>query len=105
METADKKSALSPDEWLRIIEECKASDLPVTEYCAQTVVGVSHYYRWRHRLHGKSAQSKGSKGGLGHLPSCRLSPLKELPPPPPPHRPVWAVELELLSGVTIRVRG
>ena len=58
METTDKKSALSPEEWLRIIEECKASDLPVTEYCAQTGVGVSHYYRWRRRLHGKSTQSK-----------------------------------------------
>ncbi|MCX6113919.1 MAG: transposase [Proteobacteria bacterium] len=65
METTYKKSARSPEEWLRIIEECKASDLTVTEYCAQTGVGVSHYYRWRRRLHGKNAQSKGSKGGWG----------------------------------------
>ena len=36
METTYKKSARSPEEWLRIIEECKASDLTVTEYCAQT---------------------------------------------------------------------
>ena len=81
METTDKKSALSPEEWLRIVEECTASDLPVPEYCAQTGVGVSHYYRWRRRLHGKSAQSKGSKGVGMFEPSCRLSPLKELPRP------------------------
>ena len=83
METTDKNSALSPEEWLRIVEEREASDLPVTEYCAQTGVGVSHYYRWRRRLHEKNAQSKGSKGVGMFEPSCRLSPLKELPPPQP----------------------
>ena len=46
MKTTDKKSALSLEEWLRIVEGCEASDLPVAEYCAQTGVGVSHYYMW-----------------------------------------------------------
>ena len=36
METTDKKSALSPEEWLRIVEGCEASDLPVTELAADT---------------------------------------------------------------------
>ena len=103
METTDKKSALSPEEWLRIIEECKASDLPVTEYCAQTGVGVSHYYRWRRRLHGKNAQSKGSKG-VGMFRELSAIPVKRAAPATAT-APVWAVELELLSGVTIRVRG
>ena len=84
METTDKKSALCPEEWLWIVDEREASDLPVTEYCAQTGVGISHYYRWRQRLHGKSAQSKGSKGVGMFEPSCRLPLLKELLPPPPP---------------------
>ena len=95
METTDKNSALSPEEWLRIVEEREASDLPVTEYCAQTGVGVSHYYRWRRRLHGKNAQSKGSKG-VGAFTELSAIPVKKATPAT---APVWAVELELLSGV------
>ena len=89
METTDKNSALSPEEWLRIVEGCEASDLPVTEYCAQTGVGVSHYYRWRRRLHGKNAQSKGSKG-VGAFTELSAIPVKRAAP-----ATVWAAELEL----------
>ena len=90
-------ATMSATQWRDIIEGRTKSDLTTEEYCRQLGVTQKAFYRWRRRIQGpkRSAPKNELKQGLFH----------EVALTAPPVSPVWAVELVLSSGVTIRVRG
>jgi transposase-like protein len=79
----------SAAEWRNIIERYRQSGLGITEFCAQEGVTVGTFELW-YRRHRRTAPRPGQ--------FVEVQPLAALGGP-------WAVEVELPSGVRLRLRG
>jgi hypothetical protein len=85
-----RRARRSGGEWKKLIDAFDRSELSVPAFCDQHQLGYSTFRKWRRHL---------SKP-LGAMPETPLIELTRLPSP----SPAWDVELELGSGVVLRVR-
>lgn len=76
-------------EWRTICERFGQSGLSPKEFCQREAIALGTFKKWYPRRTEKGALSEA---------------FVELVPPPVPQEP-WAVEVELPSGVRLRLRG
>jgi len=79
----------SAAEWRGIIERYRQSGMGIREFCAQEGVTEHRFEQWYRR-------SRRAEHGKGQLIAV---------PPVAPAAGPWAVEVELPSGVRLRLRG
>jgi len=79
----------SAAEWRGIIERYRQSGMGINEFCAEEGIRVGTFELWYRR-------TRSAEHGKGQL--IALSPLTPAAGP-------WAVEVELPSGVRLRLRG
>lgn len=84
------------DEWRAIISRFELSGQTRRQFCAEHRVGLSTFTRWRNRLRGIEPSVSPCKGKAMFIELT--TPVPEAP------APAWDVELELGSGVTLRLR-
>lgn len=89
--TAARRRRRTEPEWRAILERFEASGLSVREYCAREGVSESSLQRWRRQV--RSPASRFVE--LAAPPSSNAAATHE----------AWTIELELPSGVRLRVRG
>jgi len=87
--TSNGKVRRSEAEWRAICERFVQSRLGPKEFCQREALAVGSFRKWYQRCTQKGALSEA---------------FVELVAPPVPQEP-WAVEVELPSGVRLRVRG
>lgn len=86
----------SENEWRDIISTFEQSGQTRAGFCAEHGLGLSTFTRWRNRLRGtgSSAPARNEEAMFIELPTS----VPEAP------APAWDVELELGSGVVLRLR-
>ena len=87
--TANGKVLRSEAEWRTICTRFAQSGLGPQEFCQRESIAVGSFKKWYQRCAESGGQSRA---------------FVELVAPPVP-RDVWAVEVELPSGVRVRFRG
>ena len=88
----NSKTRHSRDEWMRLMDEHKASGLTQREFCQRRQLAYSTFGYWRKQLRQAAATDAVSE------------PLVELPVLAMPGPSAWRVELDLGQGVILRVR-
>ena len=84
------------DEWRDIIARFEQSGQTRDQFCTEHNLGLSTFSRWRHQLR---------RAGVPTSPSNSEAPFIELEPPVPANlSQAWDVELELGSGMVLRLR-
>jgi hypothetical protein len=84
-----------PEEWLKLIEEFRASGLQQKEFCAKHDVSLSTFQFWLYR---KSKRSSGSES----KPTPTFLPVEVVASPAPLARAGELVEVVLRSGAVVR---
>lgn len=86
-----KRIRRTPAQWRGILRQFEASELNSREFCRREGLSLSSLQRWR---------AKGR-------PAAREARFVELAPPAPATGPArgWALEIELPTGLCIRVKG
>lgn len=87
--TSNGKVHRSEAEWRTICERFLKNGLSPKEFCHREALAVGSFRKWHQRCTQKGAVSEA---------------FVELVAPPVPREP-WAVEVELPSGVRLRLRG
>lgn len=94
----------SPDQWQNLIANFDSASQSLTDYCKQNSIAVSGFYYWKKRLAPTTQVNSQKK-------TKRSSSFIELITPPiaiqHPHdiNPAsWRLEIELGSGMILRVR-
>lgn len=87
--TERKRSRRTPDEWHRLVKRFETTGLSQKKFCANEDLNENTFRLWRSRM--RSATSTPV-------------PFMEVVPVTAPESP-WAIELELPSGVKLRLRG
>lgn len=87
--TSNGKVRRSVAEWRTICERFAKSGLGPQEFCQREAIALGSFKKW----HQRCTESGGQAGAFVELIA------------PPIQRDVWAVEVELPSGVRVRFRG
>ena len=85
-----RRQRRTQEEWQRLIKEFDRGDLSQETFCDQHKLGYSTFKKWKRRFSASS-------------PAADCEPLIELIAPPALSQS-WDVELELGSGMTLRIR-
>ena len=88
-ESTQRRVRRSVAEWRTICERFARSGLDVAEFCSREQLTISSFKKWYRRCTQKGALSEAF--------------VELVAPAAPPQ--VWAVEVELPSGVRVRFRG
>jgi len=92
-EVAAKSGRRSREEWLSLMAAYEAGDLSQREFCREQGVAYSTFGYWRKRLRSPAEKFE-----------ARPEPLLELSPFSMADSVDWRMELELGSGIVLRVR-
>jgi hypothetical protein len=87
--TERKRARRTRDDWHRLVKRFDASGLSQKEFCHHEALNENTFRLWRSRLRAADPT---------------VVPFMELLPVPAPETP-WTMELELPSGVKLRLRG
>lgn len=81
----------SAQEWAEIVRRSRTSGVALGEFCKREGVGLSSFHQWRQRLTRQR-----------HARFVELAPVatKE-----PTEASAWSLELQLPSGLTLRLKG
>ena len=89
-------------EWTKIFTHFTESGLSRVEYCRQENIKLASFSRWKQKL-GASKPKKNSFIEVTPRATTPASPVPE--PRREESTSPWAVEIELASGTTLRLRG
>lgn len=87
--TKRKRSRRTPDEWRRLVKRFEAAGVSQKRFCAAEGLNETTFRLWRSRVRSERTEA---------------APFVEVVPVPASESP-WAIELELPSGVKLRLRG
>ncbi len=90
---SEKTGRKSREEWVELMAAYEAGDLPQREFCERHEVAYSTFGYWRKQLHSPAVQSARTSEPLLELSPLALDDVRK-----------WRVELDLGSGVMLRVR-
>lgn len=90
-EATERRGRKSREEWVELMVAYEAGDLSQREFCRQHEVAYSSFGYWRRRLRSPVAPHA-------------VAPLLELSPLALGDASEWRVELELNSGLVLRLR-
>lgn len=91
-DVSEKQGRKSREEWVELMAAYEAGELAQREFCERHEVAYSTFGYWRKRLRSPV------------LPSGTSAPLLELSPLALDDAGEWRVELELSSGLVLRIR-
>jgi putative transposase len=85
----------SREQWRQVIAEQADSGLSQSAFCAERGIAYSTFTFWKRKLREAGSPGDGARG----MEFVELAPLE------PAVNERWEVELELGSGLTLRLRG
>ena len=89
-----KRPYRTEEQWRQLIEEHEAGDLSVDKFCTQNNLKRTTFYKWRKRLLQESIPLSTPPAFI-ELPVAKTTPVQQS---------TWDIELELGSGVVLRLR-
>lgn len=92
-EVAEETGRKSREEWVELMAAYEAGDLSQREFCKRHDVAYSTFGYWRKQLRSLTAQSVFASESLLELSPLALDDASE-----------WRVQLDLGSGVMLRLR-
>ena len=88
------------EQWQHIFEDQQQSGLTIKKYCEEKKITLSSYYHWKNKLAPipkKNISDVTNAGCPDWLPLT-------IPAPTANVKPHWDIELDLPSGITLRMR-
>jgi transposase-like protein len=86
----------SPSQWRELFARFEQSGQTRAQFCADHGLGVSTFDRWRRRLHQDGLVARVTSDEALFVEVAQDAPARSTPP--------WDVELQLGSGVVLRLR-
>jgi len=96
--TRSKRVPRTKGEWREVFTRFEQSDQTIEQFCTQQGLALSTFNRWRHKL--RTQCHKAIQGS----PEAVFVELTTSDAPPTVLPPAWDVELELGTGIFLRLR-